>query len=323
MNSNLHAQRRPWLFLAPFALVLLTATAEAKLKILTTLPDLAFAAAAIVGDQGEVDSLLSGSENPHFVDARPDFIRRVSDADVVCAVGLQLEAGWLPRVLQKSGNSKVQPGGAGFCELGQSVTLLQVQSQGVDRSMGDLHPQGNPHFWISPLALAESTAGLVKILSQLDPSSAPTFAKNATAFKKQMRDLVESLKPGLKAAVQSAKKATDKEPQVIEYHREFAYLFEAYGLTSAGSIEEKPGVPPSAARLGTVALQAKDSGVRFAIAAPYAPLSLIHKFSEVSSIPHAILPTSSKRSEKFNYEATHRAVVQLLLQGFHGQLAHP
>lgn len=296
---------------------------QAKLKILTTIPDLAFAVSAVTGDRAEVDSLLAGSENPHYVDARPDLIRRVSDADIVCAVGLQLEDGWLPRVLQKSGNARIQAGGPGFCQMGPAVKLLQVPTQAVDRSMGDLHPAGNPHFWLSPTALAESTDALLKILGQVDSQNAAVYQQNATAFKKRMQELVKSLRPSVQAAIQLAQKSSGKPPLVIEYHREFAYVFETYGITSAGSIEEKPGVPPSAARLGTVALQTKDSGVRFAVAAPYAPLSLIHKFSEVSGLSHAILPASSKRTDGFNYEQTHRNLIQLLIQGFHGQLAHP
>ena len=295
-----------------------TTDAQAKIKILTTLPDLAFLAAQVTGDRADVEALLSGTENPHFVDARPDLIRKVASSDIVCAVGLELEAGWLPRVLQKSGNARVQTGGAGFCELARSVTILQRPTGPVDRSMGDVHPGGNPHFWISPLALAESGKAFLQVLEKNDPEGKPTYERNLAAFTERMNRLVSELKPGVTAAL---KKAAISKP-VIEYHQEFVYLFSLYGIESYGSIEERPGVPPSAQRLGQVALQAKASKVVFALSAPYAPLSLIHKFTELSGIPHATVPTSTRREQFKDYEKLHREVVETLIRGLDGTLSH-
>ena len=307
------------ILLGAVALTLATSRpASAKIQLLTTLPDLAFLAREVGGDRVEVDSLLSGLENPHFVDARPDLIRKVAQADIVCAVGMELEAGWLPRVLQKSGNSKVQTGGSGFCELGSTVSILQKPTGPVDRSMGDVHPNGNPHFWISPLALAESGKALIQVLERADPSGKPYYEKNLDQLQSRMKALVNELKPRVEAAL---KKAGNTTP-VIEYHQEFTYLFQLYGVRSYGSIEERPGVPPSAQRLGQVALQAKTAQVKLALSAPYAPLSLIHKFSELSGIPHATLPTSTKRSENFNYEKIHRDAVETLIRGLDGSVSH-
>jgi len=291
---------------------------QAKLKLFTTLPDLAFLAAQVAGDRADVEALLSGTENPHFVDARPDLIRKAAGADIVCAVGLELEAGWLPRVLQKSGNAKIQTGGAGFCELARSVTILQRPTGPVDRSMGDVHPGGNPHFWISPLALAESGKALLQVLEKNDPEGKTTYEKNLADFQERMNRLVNELRPGVTAAL---KKAAVSKP-VIEYHQEFVYLFSLYGIESYGSIEERPGVPPSAQRLGQVALQSKAAKVVFALSAPYAPLSLIHKFTELSGIPHATVATSTRREQFKDYEKLHREVVETLIRGLDGTLSH-
>ena len=130
----------------------LSATALAKVKVVTTIPDLAWVAAEVGGDHVETKALLRGNENAHFVDAVPEFTRLTADADVVCIAGLDLEVGYMPAVLTRSGNAKIQPGGAGYCEAGKSVQVLEKLTTAVDRSMGDVHPAGNPHFYLSPKA---------------------------------------------------------------------------------------------------------------------------------------------------------------------------
>jgi len=293
-------------------------SAHAELKILTTVPDLAFLVREVAGNRAKVDSLLTGLENPHFVDARPDLIRQAASADIVCAVGMELEAGWLPRVTQKSGNARIQMGGQGFCELFTSVTILQKPTGPVDRSMGDIHPNGNPHFWISPIALAEAGTKLVQVLTLNDPEGQTQYEKNLALFTARMKKLVDEWKPQVQKAL-----STLGPTPVIEYHQEFTYLFQLYGLRSFGSIEERPGVPPSAQRLGQVSLQAKASNVKLAVSAPYAPLSLIHKFTELSGIPHITLPTSTERKNQFNYEQVHRELMSALVRGLHGNVSHP
>jgi zinc/manganese transport system substrate-binding protein len=312
----------PFLVATVACLAVGSPAAHAQLKVLTTLPDLAFLAREIAGPRAEVDSLLSGLENPHFVDARPDLIRKVASADIVCAVGMELEAGWLPRVLQKSGNARIQNGGQGFCELFTSVTILQKPTGPVDRSMGDIHPNGNPHFWISPIALAEAGTKLVQVLSANDPEGRAVFEANLASFTERMKKLVAEWKPRVQEAVQKNISKLGPAP-VIEYHQEFTYLFQIYGIRSFGSIEERPGVPPSAQRLGQISLQAKAAKVGLALSAPYAPLSLIHKFTELSGIAHITLPTSTERKKQFNYEQTHREAMAALIRGLHGDVPHP
>jgi zinc/manganese transport system substrate-binding protein len=316
MKSNLI--RALMILLPASAAFPLNAGAASALRVFTTLPDLAFMAREVGGSRVQADSLLSGVENPHYVDARPDLIRQVSQADIVCAVGMELEAGWLPRVLQKSGNARVQTGGNGFCELGLATTVLQKPTGPVDRSMGDVHPFGNPHFWLSPLALAESSRKLAAILALNDPEGESAYTANQQAFEKRMTALVTELKPRLQEAL---KKSAVTTP-VIEYHQEYTYFFNAYGIRSFGSIEERPGVPPSALRLGQIALQAKGAKVKLAVSAPYAPLSLIHKFSELSGIPHVTIPTSSRKAAQYDYEKVHRETVEAIIRGLDGSLSH-
>ncbi len=260
-------------------LVLFSINASAKIKVVATLPDVAEIVKAIGQDNVDVSSLLSGGTDPHFADARPDYILKVNRADVVCAVGLELEVGWLPKVLEKAANAKVQSGGSGFCELGNAIKPLEVPAGVINRSLGDVHPHGNPHFTLDPLKVAESGAEVVRVLSAVDAANAATYQKNYDAFKKQM----ETLHAQLKAKV--------KKSKVMEYHKEFTYFFNSYGLESAGSLEEKPGMPPSATRIAQVAQTAKANKVQVLFATASAPHQTLERFTELSGIPVVTVPS--------------------------------
>jgi len=269
-------------------LIFLSLPVFAKIKVVTTLPDVAEVVKAIGGNQVDVSSLLSGGTDPHFADARPDYILKVNRADVVCSVGLELEIGWLPKVLEKSGKAKVKAGGPGFCELGKSVKPLDLPQGVVNRSLGDVHPHGNPHFTLDPLKLAESGAEVVRVLSQVDSANAGMYQKNYDAFKKQM----ESLHAQIKSKV--------KKDKVMEYHKEFTYFFRAYGLESVGSLEEKPGMPPSATRIAEVAQMAKDNKIQVLFATPSAPHKTLERFQELSGIPVVTVPSYIQSSGNGN-----------------------
>jgi len=283
----------------------LSAEARAGLKVVTTLPDLAWAAREIGGDGVSVVSLLRGTENPHFADAVPDFIAKAASADVLCAVGLELEVGWLPKVLSRSGNAKVQTGGAGFCETGPAVEVIDKPAGAIDRSMGDVHPYGNPHFWISPLALAEGARAIRDALVRVDGAHRALYEANYRKLKTKLdsihRKNLEKLKPYA------------GQPIFMEYHQEFAYFFSAYGLRSAGSLEEKPGVPPSAGRIAGAANSAKGE-VKLLLASETNPESTLKKFSEISGIPFVILPVMSHvKGEPRDYEALQNRIVEAVL----------
>jgi len=269
-----------------FVLSLLSPAASATIRVVTTIPDLAWIVRSIGGDAVEVESLLRGTENPHFADARPDYIVKVSRAQAVCSVGLELEIGWLPKALARSGNAAVQPGGKGFCEVGRGVSVLDKPSSTVNRSMGDVHPSGNPHFTLSPLALIEGGKVVRDTLSALDPSQSAKFDKNYAAYSQQLHELHKRLKDQLQTAWKAA-----GSPPAQEYHREFAYFIDAFGLKSVGSIEEKPGVPPSASRLATAANQAKNSGVKLVLASTHDPARTLERYQELAGISVLRLPT--------------------------------
>ncbi len=269
------------------ALICKTVFAAERINVVTTIPDLAWMAKEIGGEWVETKALLKGTENPHFVDAVPNYIKLVADAKIVCLVGLELEVGYMPPVLAKSGNKDVQPTGPGYCEVGKSVTALDKPTGPIDRSMGDVHPSGNPHFWLSPKSMSEGAQELVKVLTRVDPRHAADFEKNYFAFKKQM----ETLNQEISLKLEPFRNAADGKAILIEYHKEFAYFLELYAIKSFGSIEEKPGVPPSAGRLLEISKSAKAAGVRVALAADYNPEKTLNRFREISDISKVIVPT--------------------------------
>jgi len=258
-----------------------------KVAVVTSLADLGWAAQQIGKQYVEVTPLLSGTENPHFVDAVPRFISAVANAKLVCLVGLDLEVGWMPKILTRSGNANVQPGGPGYCETGKAVTLLEKPSGNIDRSMGDVHPQGNPHYWLAPHALAEGSREIRDGLIRVDPAHAAEYRKNYDALAATLEALQKKNKERIAKAL-----ANVSGTPAMEYHREFTYFFAAYGLKSFGSIEEKPGVPPSAGRIAEISIAAKNAGVKVALAGPYAPEKTLVRFTELSGVPVKNVPTS-------------------------------
>lgn len=267
------------------------AVAGEKIRVTTTLPEMAEIVRKIGGPDVEVKALLEGTEDVHFMEALPSFAVQVANSDIVCVAGLELEAAWMPKVLSKSGNSKVQPGGSGYCDASLKVTPLEKPKGPIDRSMGDIHPMGNPHYHLSPLALSDASKSILESLAKAKPEHRQVYAKAQAEFMKQMTDLHKRIQAKLKVLADQPQKTS-----VIEFHREFVYFFAAYGISSLGAIEEKPGVPPSAARLAERAKEAKAAGVKLALGALHSPERHLQKFQELSGIPYKRVPVMVQRS---------------------------
>ncbi|MFY7927643.1 MAG: metal ABC transporter substrate-binding protein [Oligoflexus sp.] len=261
--------------------------AQSKPLVLSTIPDFAWMIQEITGDTVDSQSLLKGQEDPHFVDALPDFIRRVADAKIVCIVGLDLEIGYMPSVLSRSGNASVQGSGPGVCDISKAITVLEKPTGPIDRSMGDVHAAGNPHYFLSPLKLVEGGREVVRVLTRNFPEHQALYNQRYRSFADKMQKLHKSVYDKLAPL----RKAQGESGILIEYHREFVYFLEAYDLKSYGSIEEKPGVPPSAGRLAELSKQAKPAGVKLILAAEYNPQRTLKRFADLSGLPLAIVPT--------------------------------
>ncbi len=279
-------------FILAAALLMTSSISFAKLRVVTTVTDLVWAAKVIGGDKVEVQPFLTGYEDPHHIDAVPKYITMAANADVVCSAGLSLEIGWLPRVLQKSGNRQVQRGGKGFCELGTMVDAINQPKGRVDRSMGDLHPDGNPHFWLGPSFYLKASEVILNTYINVDAKNAEYYMKGYEKLTKKVNALLKENRASLNKAFKG------KMPVAMEYHQEFAYFFNDYGLTSAGAIEELPGVPPSAARVVRAAMDAKNKKVSVVLAGLYAPKNILNRFAEISKLKVNVVSTSVLPTDK-------------------------
>ncbi|HQQ76515.1 MAG TPA: metal ABC transporter substrate-binding protein [Thermoanaerobaculia bacterium] len=224
--------------LLSLALVLtLAPIAEAKrLKVVTTLSDFASLAATIGGDRVQTDSLAKGYQDPHFVEPKPSFVLKLHDADVLIVAGLELEIGYLPPLLDQARNEKIRPTGAGYLDASAGCEILDRPTGPVTRAMGDVHPYGNPHYWLDPKNGLVVARAIAAKLTALDPAGAADYAKNLADFEVK-------LKAG--EARWAARLAPFKGAKIVTYHNSWPNFAKAFGLDVVGFLEPKPGIPPS------------------------------------------------------------------------------
>ncbi len=236
------------------------APAFADLKVATSLTDLASVAQFVGGTHVTAQSLCRGYEDPHFVPAKPSLMKAIQHADVFISTGLELDAGWLPLVLPGSRNPKIQPGAKGFVDASDGVQVLEKPSGTVSRAEGDVHPLGNPHYYADPKALEVVADHLAEVFSRLDPPNAAAYAANAQAFDKRMEASLAKWKQQL-APYQGA--------SVLTYHRNFVYFADRFGLKLFGTVEPKPGIPPSPKYLSDLSDRMKSGSVKVVLYQPY------------------------------------------------------
>jgi zinc/manganese transport system substrate-binding protein len=268
----------------------------AKPLVVTTLPEFAYLVSEIAKDKVEVTSLLVGSENPHFLDVRPDFISKLRKASLVCFNGLELEVGWLPKSIEKAANPKIRPNTPGFCDLGSQVKAIDKINTPIDRSMGDVHAAGNPHYNLSLKQIRLTLNFLSQKLTELDPQQKSFFESNKQTLDKKLKKLDEQIS----RQFEILKQRNNGSLKVSQYHKEFSYLMKDYLLTEQVSIEEKPGISPSAGRLQTVAAQINKEKVDLIVAAEDAPISTLEKLKESAGVPYVILPRGFNIEKNIN-----------------------
>jgi zinc/manganese transport system substrate-binding protein len=231
----MHCSARIRLCLPALALLVAAAPAEAALKVVTTTQDPAAITRAIGGDRVEVKALAKGFQDPHFLDAKPTFMLDLNHADLVECIGLELEIGYLPPLIAGAHNDKINMGEPGFLDLSQFITPLEVVPA-ADRSQGDIHPNGNPHYWLDPENGRLMARGIAARLTQLDPAGKDVFAANLAAFEKTLTE---------KEAVWEKAMAKHANQPIITYHRSWTYFAKRYKLDVIGFVEPKPGIPPT------------------------------------------------------------------------------
>jgi zinc/manganese transport system substrate-binding protein len=245
------------------ASVLLPAAASAKtLEVVATLPDLAWVASQVGGEHVRVRALSLATQDPHFVDARPNLAVALARADVLLVAGLELELGWLPTLLTGSRNPTIRAGGAGYVDCSVWVERQEVPEAPIDRSMGDIHPGGNPHYYLDPRAMRRVVLGVADRFAGFDPAHAEAYAAHAAATVARIDAATarwEEAAAGLRGA------------PVVTYHRSWPYLADWLGLDVVIELEPKPGIPPSPQHVARVLSVATERQAKALLMLSYYP----------------------------------------------------
>ncbi|MGZ3254966.1 MAG: metal ABC transporter substrate-binding protein [Burkholderiaceae bacterium] len=261
-------------------LALCSLPSHAALNVLACEPEWAALTTEIGGDKVKVSSATSALQDPHRIEARPSLIARTRNADLLICTGMELEVGWLPILLQQSGNPKIAPGQPGNFEAGNFIPRLEVPTR-LDRSDGDVHASGNPHIQQDPHNIALVADALAKRLSQIDPA-------NATTYQTRYQDFSARWNAAMKKWDQQA--APLKNDAIIEHHKNMEYLSHWLGLRAVGTLEPKPGVEPSAAHLASLLGQLQGQPAKMVLRAAYQDDRASSWLSEHAHIPVVVVP---------------------------------
>jgi len=275
-------------FLVALSSVVVALPATAALNVFACEQEWAALAQELAGDKGSVYSATNALQDVHKVEARPSLIARIRSADLLICSGSELEIGWLPLLLTQSGNARIQPGSAGYLEASQFVPKLEIPKV-VDRALGDVHPSGNPHVHLDPRNIAKVADVLTERLVQLDPANAEAYKARASVFLERWR-----------AALSRWEKETVrlKGVPVVVYHKDMSYFINWAGMREAGSLEPKPGLPPTPAHLAELVERMKRDPAKVIVYSPYNSPRAAEFLSERTKIPSVMLPFTVGGTDK-------------------------
>jgi ABC-type Zn uptake system ZnuABC Zn-binding protein ZnuA len=231
-----------------------------KLNVVTTTEDLASLAREVGGDRVAVEGLARGYQDPHAVEPKPSFILKLNRADLLIVVGRELEVGWLPPLITQSRNAKLTPGAAGYLDVSLTAKILDVPTGPVTRAMGDVHPLGNPHYWLDPANGRRMAQAIQKKLSEMSPGDAAYFAGRYADFDKRLAEAEKRWDQQM---------APYKGLKVVTYHRSWANFVDRFGLDVVGYVEPRPGIPPSPGHTFDLTKEMKRLGVKIILVEPY------------------------------------------------------
>lgn len=218
-------------------MVVVTSFTHAKLNVVASTADVAALVKVVAGDNVNLSQIAKGSQDPHYIEAKPSYMVKMRDADLVVANGLSLEIGWLPTLLKGARNPKIAVNSKGYLDLGALITPLDKPAANITRAMGDVHPDGNPHFTLDPVRMSELATKIADKLSELDSANSAIYAANAKQFQ-------ESISKKMADWTLRIQRIEIKE--LVTYHPSLNYFLDRFGLKAPIYLEAKPGVPPSA-----------------------------------------------------------------------------
>lgn len=254
----------------------------AVLHVVSSIPTLGSLAKEVGGARIEVESLAKGYQDPHFVEAKPSLMLVLNRADLLLHVGLELEIGWLPPLVLGSRNPKIQPGELGNLDCSRSIPVLDVPTTKLDRSMGDIHPQGNPHYWLPPANAKIIAREIAERLQELDPDGRAEYGKNLAAFNKRVDAKAREWAP-MTVKLKGVKVAT--------YHKSWSYVSQWLGLQEVGYVEPKPGIPPDPQHLARLITVMKQEGAKLLMMENFYNKSVATLVAEKAGAKLITLPT--------------------------------
>jgi zinc/manganese transport system substrate-binding protein len=248
------------ILLVALTLAAVSANASAATKVVTTTQDLESLTREVGGDKVTVESLAKGYQDPHFVEAKPSFILKLHGADLLIAVGRELEIGWLPALVNQARNPRIQPNGDRYLDASLTANILEIPSGQITRAMGDVHPSGNPHYWLGPDNGRRIALAIQKKLTEISPADAAYFAQRYADFDRRLADAEKRWQAAM---------APYKGTKVVTYHRSWPNFTEAFGLNVIGYVEPKPGIPPSPSHTLELIQEMKRQQVKVIMIEPY------------------------------------------------------
>jgi ABC-type Zn uptake system ZnuABC Zn-binding protein ZnuA len=253
----------------------------APLRVVTTTEDLAAIAREVGGSLVEVESLARGTQDPHFLEARPSMILKVSRADLFIQVGAELEVGWAPPLLIGARNSAIHPGARGFLDISNNIELLEVPTGRVDRSQGDVHPLGNPHYQLDPENGKTIAQSIAKKLVDLRPNQSERINQNLKEFNRKLNEAIAQWKAQMRPY---------EGTKIVTYHKSWNYLAKRFELNVIDYVENKPGIPPSPTHINQLIAVMKQEKPKLIIMEPWFSRSIPDLLSRETGTKVLVLP---------------------------------
>ncbi len=259
------------------------APARAAVNVVAATEDLADLTRQVGGDKVRVEAIARGYQDPHFVEAKPSFILKLAKADLLVVVGRDLEIGWLPPLIDQSRNARIRPGAEGYLDASLAARILDIPTGPITRAMGDVHPLGNPHYWLDPENGRRIGKAVADKLARMDPSNAAFFAARYAEFDKRLADS-ETRWLGMMAPYKGLK--------VVTYHKSWPNFAERFSLEVIGYVEPRPGIPPSPSHTLQLMAEMKRQNVKILLVEPYFDLKTPQSIGRETGAKVLVMPPS-------------------------------
>lgn len=283
-------------------------SAAGKINVITATQDLAALAGEVGGDRINAEAIARGYQDPHFVEPKPSFLLKLRNADLLAVVGLQLEIGWLPPLITQSGNSKIQVGANGYLDMSQFCQILEIPTGQVTRAMGDVHPLGNPHYWLDPENGRRIAKAFQTKFSEMRPADAAYFAQRYADFDKRLSDAEKRW---------DAEMAPYRGRKVITYHRSWPNFCQRFGMDVIDYVEPRPGIPPTPSHTLELINTMKRDNVKLILVEPYFDLRTPNAIAQATGgTVLVLLPSVGGVKEVTNYFELFDYDIKLLTAAF-------